>query len=121
MTSDTHHEYCPYFHHTMELIGRRWTAVILWTLANGPTRFAEIRSTIPGLSDRLLTDRLAELEAEGLVGRCDQDGTSCYRLTGKGEQVVPALEAVSEVAAVWSCDESPADRPGRIRSAGGCA
>ncbi len=120
MTNATDHEYCPYFHHTIELIGRRWTAVILWTLANGPTRFAEIRSAIPGLSDRLLTDRLTELEAEGLVGRCDQDGASCYRLTAKGEQVVPVLESVSEVASRWACDESPADRPGRIRAAGGC-
>ncbi|MEO1060507.1 MAG: helix-turn-helix domain-containing protein [Actinomycetota bacterium] len=118
-SSTPQHEYCPYLHHTMELIGRRWTGVILWTLANGPTRFAEIRSAIPGLSDRLLTDRLVELEGEGIVGRCDQDGASCYRLTDKGEQVVPVLEAAAAVASGWACDESPADRPGRIR-AGGC-
>lgn len=120
MTSAFDHEYCPYFHHTIELIGRRWTAVILWTLSNGPIRFAEIRAAIPGLSDRLLTDRLTELEAEGIVGRCDQDGASCYRLTGKGEQVIPVLEAASSVASIWAGDESPADRPGRIRPAGGC-
>ncbi|MEM9712245.1 MAG: winged helix-turn-helix transcriptional regulator, partial [Actinomycetota bacterium] len=68
----------------------------------------------------LLTDRLGELEAEGIVGRCDQDGASCYRLTDKGGQVVPLLEAVAGVASGWACDETPADRPGRIRAGGSC-
>ncbi|MEM9034702.1 MAG: helix-turn-helix domain-containing protein [Actinomycetota bacterium] len=115
MHDDTH-EYCPYFHHTIELIGRRWTGVILWAMSDGPVRFAEVRSRVPGLSDRLLTDRLAELEAEGVVGRCERSGSSCYDLTDKGRQLLPALEAVSDVAAAWACEESPAERPGRIRS-----
>lgn len=111
------HDYCPFFHHTIELIGRRWTGVIIWTLADGPLRFGDVRSRIPGLSDRLLTDRLAELEAEGVIGRCAHDGNSAYHLTEKGEQLLPVLDAVAQVAASWACDESPADRPGRIRTA----
>ncbi len=116
--SDVQHEYCPYFHHLIELIGRRWTAVIIWTLANGPTRFAEFRPAIPGLSDRLLTDRLAELEAEGLVGRCDHEGATCYQLTEKGAGLIPLLESASDLAESWATKESPADRPGRIRAQG---
>jgi DNA-binding HxlR family transcriptional regulator len=114
--TDEQHEYCPYFHHMMELIGRRWTAVIIWTLADGPARFAEIRSAIPDLSDRLLTDRLIELEGEGIAGRCDHEGTACYRLTTKGEELTPLLESASKLAEGWARQEAPADRPGRIRA-----
>lgn len=112
----TAHEYCPFFHHTIELIGRRWTGVILWTLADGPLRFGDVRNRIPGLSDRLLTDRLGELETEGVIGRCAHDGNPAYHLTEKGEQLLPVLDSVAQVAASWACDESPADRPGRIRT-----
>ncbi len=107
--------YCPYFHHTVELVGRRWSGVILWELTNGPVRFGDIRCRIPGLSDRLLTSRLGELEAEGLVSRCEHDGTACYRLTAKGRALEPALDAIAEVAAGWASQEEPADHPGRIR------
>ncbi len=59
--------YCPHFHHVIELIGRRWTGAILLVLANGPSRFSGLRHQIPGLSDRLLSERLDELEDEGIV------------------------------------------------------
>ena len=108
--------YCPYFHHTVELLGRRWTGVILRVLAAGPARFGDIRTLIPGLSDRLLTNRLCELEAEGLVKRCQQDGTNCYGLTRKGTELVPTIDALVEVAGAWAQREEPAERPGRIRA-----
>lgn len=109
--------YCPFFHHTVELVGRRWSGVILRVLAVGPARFGDIRAKVPGLSDRLLTNRLTEFEAEGIVRRCEQDGVACYGLTEKGRALEPVLDAVAEVARTWARSEAPAPRPGRIRSA----
>ena len=108
--------YCPFFHHTVELIGRRWSGVILRVLAVGPARFGDIRAKVPGLSDRLLTNRLAEFEAEGIVARCEHDGVACYGLTPKGQVLEPLLDAVRDVARQWARDEAPAAKPGRIRA-----
>jgi DNA-binding HxlR family transcriptional regulator len=103
-TSDTSHltEFCPRYHHAMELIGRRWTGAILRVLINGPHRFNEMLATIPGLSDRLLSERLRELEAEGLVLRHVLPGPPVrveYSLSERGydlEQVIRAIAAWSE-------------------------
>ena len=61
--------FCPYFHHAVELIGRRWTGAIVRALQSGLSRFTEMTEVIPGLSDRMLSERLKELEAEGIVER----------------------------------------------------
>lgn len=58
---------CSNFHETIEFIGRRWMGVIIYTLMSGPKRYHEIVASIPGISDRLLTERLNELVKEGLV------------------------------------------------------
>ncbi len=108
--------YCPYFHHAVELVGRRWSGVILKVLATGPSRFGDIRDKVPGLSDRLLTSRLNELEAEGIVARCEHDGVACYGLTEKGRVIEPVLDAVAVVAKDWAGREKPAAKPGRIRA-----
>src|SRR5207237_8966017 len=60
---------CVRFHHEVELIGRRWTGAIISLLMSGPQGFNEMLTAVPGLSDRLLTERLRELESEGLVLR----------------------------------------------------
>ena len=65
----------PDFHAAIELIGRRWAGAILWALAERPHYFAELTASVPGLSDRLLSRRLRELEAAGLVERSVHDGT----------------------------------------------
>ncbi len=109
--------YCPYFHHTVELLGRRWTGVILRVLAAGPARYGDIRTSIPGLSDRLLTRRLAELESEGIVRRCEREGSACWGLTGKGRLLEPVLDAIADAARALARIEVPAERPGRIRTA----
>jgi DNA-binding HxlR family transcriptional regulator len=108
--------YCPYFHHAVELVGRRWSGVILKVLTTGPSRFGDIRDKVPGLSDRLLTSRLAEFEAEGVVARCEHDGAACYGLTDKGRAIEPVLDAVTDVARDWAIRERPAVRPRRIRA-----
>ncbi|MEX1102812.1 MAG: helix-turn-helix domain-containing protein, partial [Dehalococcoidia bacterium] len=90
--------FCPRFHHAIELIGRRWTGAILRAMFSGRTRFSDIASAVPGLSDRLLSERLKELESEGLVERCVYPDTPVrieYRLTEKGHSLQQAIQAVS--------------------------
>ncbi len=60
---------CPHFHAAIELIGKRWTGAIVCALTERPMRFGELGKAVPGLSDRLLSQRLRELEEEGLVER----------------------------------------------------
>ena len=89
---------CPKFHWAVELIGKRWTGAILRVLLDGPTRFGEIQARVPDLSDRLLSERLKELEARRLVARSVEAGPPVrvqYTLTTKGrgfEQVAAAIE-----------------------------
>src|SRR5436309_14912572 len=58
---------CPLYHEAVELVGRRWTGAILRVLMDGPLRFSEVAHAVPELSDRLLSERLKELEARGIV------------------------------------------------------
>jgi len=85
---------CPRFHAAVELIGRRWAGAILFKLIDGPHYFRELLAAVPGISDRLLSQRLRELEAEGLVERSVHDGPPArvsYCLSEAGEELVPAL------------------------------
>jgi DNA-binding HxlR family transcriptional regulator len=94
--------YCPNFHRTVELIGRRWTGAILLVMQGGALdRFAAIRNAVPGLSDRLLVERLRELEAEGIVARTEDARGIRYRLTGKGIALLPVIAALSEWTQDW--------------------
>ena len=100
---------CPDFHAAIELIGRRWTGAILWALADRPHFFADLGSAVPGLSDRLLSTRLRELEAEGLVERSVHDGSPArvsYALTAKGRSLTPALRELRSWAKQWHASES---------------
>ena len=60
---------CTAYHQAVELVGKRWTGAILFVLMDGPTRFSEFKQLVPDLSDRLLSERMKELEAEGIVER----------------------------------------------------
>jgi len=96
--------FCPRFHRAVELIGRRWTGAIIRALMDGPRRFNELLSAVPGLSDRLLTERLRELEAEGLARReVDTGPPICvsYALTRSGTELEPAIAAIGAWAERW--------------------
>jgi DNA-binding HxlR family transcriptional regulator len=102
--------FCPIFHRAIELIGARWTGAIVRALLNDVSRFSELSDTIPGLSDRMLSERLKELEAEGIVVREVTPSTPVrveYRLTDKGRGLASVFESVSEWAAEWV--EAPAE------------
>ena len=103
-TACAREECCALYHHAVELIGKRWSGAILSVLLEGPLRFSEIRALVPEISDRLLSERLKELEAEGLVDRQaleDQRGAVAYRLTKKGEALEPAVAALKSWARDW--------------------
>jgi DNA-binding HxlR family transcriptional regulator len=105
--------FCPQFHHVVELIGRRWTGAILRALLAGVTRFNDLASSVPGLSDRMLAERLKELEAEGLVSRSVIPDTPVrieYRLTEKGRSLESVVRAVATWAEEWG-DEPVATAP----------
>jgi len=88
---------CGLYHRAIELVGKRWTGAILLVLMDGPLHFSGIRHLVPELSDRLLSERLKELEAEGIVERRVLDGSPVrveYSLTAKGRALEPTLRAL---------------------------
>jgi DNA-binding HxlR family transcriptional regulator len=95
---------CPHFHHAIELIGKRWTGAIVCALTERPMRYAELGKAVPGLSDRLLSQRLRELEEEGLVERQVEAGTPVrvtYSLTVVGQELDPVLSELKSWARRW--------------------
>lgn len=113
--------FCPYFHEAAELIGRRWTGAILRALFSGLTHFNCIKSSIPELTARMLSERLKELEAEGIVTRriiANPLGTK-YCLTPKGEALLPVLEGISEWAYAWLTPDDEQEQHATAASAAG--
>lgn len=95
---------CPFYHEAVELVGRRWTGAILRVLIDGPLRFSEIAQAIPELSDRLLSERMKELEARGLVRRTVLPGPPLrvqYELSKMGSELEPALIELQNWARRW--------------------
>lgn len=110
--------FCPRYHHAVELLGGRWTGAIVRALLGGITRFSDIRDAIPGLSDRMLSERLKELEAEGVLERCVIPETPVrieYRLTDKGQALGDAVRAIASWAEGWL---EPPSAPKRRTRAG---
>ena len=96
--------FCPRFQYAIELLGRRWVGAIVRVLTKGPARFNELLSAVPGLSDRLLTERLRELEREGIVSRtvatCRPVRVT-YELTACGRSLDEIVMQVGSWAEAW--------------------
>jgi DNA-binding HxlR family transcriptional regulator len=90
---------CPHYHRAVELIGRRWTGAIVAVLldADAPLRFTEIAQAVPDLSDRLLAERVKELERAGIVAKDD----GVYALTAMGRALEPAIRALQAWGRRW--------------------
>ncbi|MEN9938858.1 MAG: hypothetical protein RLZZ387_5437 [Chloroflexota bacterium] len=103
---------CARYQRAVEILGKRWTGIILRVLIAGPRRFGEIVEQIGVVSDRVLSERLKELEAAGIVERRVHPETPVrieYLLTEKGRALAPVLEAIER----WSQDwiDAEAARP----------
>ena len=97
-------ELCGRFHKASELIGRRWSGAIISVMLGGPQCFNELLAAVPGLSDRLLTERLREFESEGLVRRTVLPGPPVrvsYELTEAGKSLKPVIESLTRWAERW--------------------
>ncbi|MBE3560834.1 MAG: helix-turn-helix transcriptional regulator [Ktedonobacteraceae bacterium] len=95
---------CPRYEHAAALLGKRWTGLLLHALLGGPRRFSELTTLVEGLSDRVLSDRLRELEAEGVVRRVVYPEIPVrveYQLTEKGYALKPVVDAIHDWADQW--------------------
>ena len=113
---------CSRFHKAIELIGRRWTGAIVYLLLRRRCRFGALRSAIPEITDRMLSERLQELEQEGIVERTVIPEIPVrveYALTRKGKALASAIEATAAWAERWVAlppDEVPAPKAKAARS-----
>lgn len=100
-TSRHHAGLCARFHKAVELVGAKWSGAVIKLLMDGPQRYAALRDAVPEISDRMLSERLRQLEDEGIVERLVVPDTPVrveYRLTPKGRALEPALEALGKWA-----------------------
>ena len=98
------HSICPRYHRAVELIGRRWSGAVISAMLAGNTRYHEIRDSVPDISDRMLAERLRELEAEGVIVRHVFPTTPVrieYELTEKGRALEATIAAITAWASEW--------------------
>ena len=98
---------------TVELIGSKWTPLIVHDLAEGPRRFMQLEHSCPGISPRTLSERLDMLERESIVIRRSYPESPPrveYELTDKGEAVLPIIDAMRKFGRAWLIPK-PAGRP----------
>ncbi|BBI31815.1 winged helix-turn-helix transcriptional regulator [Cohnella abietis] len=95
---------CPRFEKAMEILSKRWTALIVYQLLAGPQRFARIESSLPNLSGKVLSERLKELEAESIIQRDVYPETPVrieYKLTDKGKALAPLFNNIESWSSEW--------------------
>ena len=95
---------CPMYHRAVELIGRRWTGAIIFVLLRERCRYSDLRAAIPEITDRMLSERLRELEEEGIVERSvipEMPVRVEYALTEKGAALAEAVGAIGAWAHQW--------------------
>lgn len=118
MKSEAVPSLCGQFHRASELIGRRWSGAIIFVLLKARCRFATLREAIPDITDAMLSDRLRELEAEGIVERTVIPETPVrveYGLTRKGRALAPVMEGIMDWAHKWTDAPQPAAAPARTQ------
>lgn len=99
---------CPKFEKAISLLSQRWTALIIYQLLNGTQRFSEIQSAI-GISGKVLSERLKDLEQQGIVSREVIPETPVvieYSLTDKGQSMQPILHSIEHWSQMWVLSEA---------------
>jgi DNA-binding HxlR family transcriptional regulator len=102
---------CPRYERAMTILGKKWTCTILRCLLAEPRRFTDISGYVDGLSDRLLSQRLQELEEAGVVERrvyAQKPVVVEYSLTDKGEELRDVVGAIQIWADQWEAHPVPA-------------
>lgn len=97
-------EMCPRFEKAVDVLSKRWVALIVFVLMNGPRRFGEIESCLSNLSGKVLSDRLKEMENEGIITRTvypEMPVRIEYSLTDKGTALAPILGEISNWSTEW--------------------
>jgi DNA-binding HxlR family transcriptional regulator len=92
-----------------EFLGKRWSGVVLGSLVGGAAGFRELSRAVAGISDSMLSERLSELTAAGLVLRTVDEGPPlavAYSLTPAGQALIPALHALAD----WASQHLPEHR-----------
>ena len=97
-----------------EIVGAKWTAILVHDLSEGPRRFSELEHSCAGISPRTLSERLRALEADGIVVRRSYPESPPrveYELTEKGEALLPIIDAMRDFGHAWLSAEVLASRP----------
>lgn len=117
----TDYQLCPKYERAVALLGKRWTGLIVRVLQHGALGFSQIARVVPGLSDRMLSERLKELEAHGIVQRYVQPSMPVrveYALTDKGRDLQGVLDVLQTWADRWEsdvvCDDEPLAVPAEV-------
>jgi DNA-binding HxlR family transcriptional regulator len=114
MPARSYGQYCPVAK-TLELVGERWTLLIVRELLVGPQRFTDLHTALGGIPRNLLADRLRDLEGNGLVARAELPppaARSVYELTGAGRALLPVIGALAQ----WGLAHLPPPEPGETVS-----
>ncbi|MEA4826320.1 winged helix-turn-helix transcriptional regulator [Clostridium sp. JNZ J1-5] len=96
---------CPKFESAFELLGKRWTGLIIRSLLGGSKRFSDIQEAIPNLSARMLTERFKELEEQGIIIRRVYPEVPVrieYEITEKGRDLGNAMDEIQKWAEKWT-------------------
>jgi DNA-binding HxlR family transcriptional regulator len=112
---------CPRYLAAMSFLGKKWTGLILRSLMDGPRRFTAMSAYVPGLSDRLLSQRLQELEEAGIVERRVYSKKPVlveYSLTEQGQALREVVEAIQRWADVWGTTTVPQQSESEISTTG---
>lgn len=96
---------CPTVERAFSILGRKWAGLIIRELASGPRHFCELEKGISSVSARMLTERIKDLEKEGIVSRTVHTASPVrvvYDLTDKGRALVPVMQGIESWALAWS-------------------
>ncbi|WP_279513580.1 helix-turn-helix domain-containing protein [Paenibacillus sp. BK033] len=95
---------CPKYEAAADILGKKWTGLIIRVMLGGPKRFKEIKEQIPEMSDKMLTDRIKELESQSIVKRTvypEMPVRIEYELTPKGRELQPVIESIQSWGEQW--------------------
>ncbi|WP_041613603.1 winged helix-turn-helix transcriptional regulator [Paenibacillus sp. JDR-2] len=95
---------CPKYEAAADILGKKWTGLIIRVMLGGPKRFKEIKEQIPEMSDKMLTDRMKELESQSIVKRTvypEMPVRIEYELTPKGRELQPVIESIQNWGEHW--------------------